>query len=104
MNQEQAVAPPRQKTIALRLSEEQVKHLMGALAQAQSEAEGERLERLQVLHKAVVDACQVSTDRVRCSTCGQWFTVDRTRRPARYCSDGCRQKAYRVRVGQTPSL
>jgi hypothetical protein len=104
MNQEHAVASPRQKTIALRLSEEQVQHLMGALTQAQSEAEGEKLERLKLLHKAVVDACHVSTVRIRCQTCGRWLLVDRTRRPARYCSDSCRQKAYRARVARGHKL
>jgi predicted Zn-ribbon and HTH transcriptional regulator len=103
MIREQRVARYGQKMVALRLHKEQVQQIVGALSHAQLEAEGEELEQLRALHKAVVEACHLSMKKAQCASCGEWFTFDRGRRLARYCSPRCKQKAYRQRVTQRQS-
>jgi hypothetical protein len=90
-----------QRTIALRLSSEQVHQIIDVLNQAQTEAEDRQLKHLQALQRAVVEASNDSTKRVKCAVCGQWFTAESGRRPARYCSASCKQKAYRKRLTQS---
>jgi hypothetical protein len=50
----------------------------------------------------------VSNDRAfnRCRECGRWFEVgaDVTRSDRRFCSDGCRSKAYRQRQDRARQL
>ena len=100
MTRERQSVFSEQRTIALRLSSEQVYQILDVLSQAQTDAEDKQIEHLQALQRAVVKASSDSTERVKCEICGQWFTAERGRRPARYCSASCKQKAYRHRMTQ----
>ncbi len=58
------------------------------------------MDERQVISQAVVAACfdKVKAEAVQCEYCGKWFIAKRVKRNKRYCSNACRQAAYRDRV------
>lgn len=58
------------------------------------------MDKRQAIGQAVVTECfeDVKTQAVQCEYCGKWFVAKRIKRNKRYCSNACRQAAYRDRV------
>ncbi|MEJ5311751.1 MAG: hypothetical protein WHX52_18470 [Anaerolineae bacterium] len=54
----------------------------------------------QTTEQAISAACfeNVKTKAVQCAYCGKWFIAKRIKRNKRYCSNACKQAAYRDRV------
>lgn len=49
--------------------------------------------------QAIMATCfdGVKADAVQCEHCGKWFVAKRLKRNKRFCSNACKQAAYRER-------
>jgi len=58
------------------------------------------MDERQAISQAIVTACfeKGKAEAVQCAHCGKWFVAKRVKRNKRYCSNACRQAAYRDRV------
>lgn len=58
------------------------------------------MDERQAIEQATMAACfeKGKAKAVQCERCGKWFVARCVKRNKRYCSNACKQAAYRDRV------